>query len=121
MLCREPAAAMAKYLLHGTLHVTIYEGKNIVSERKSANAPAFFRKVSSIFYFVPTLQLLCRDQIPYCSRVSQMVGNNICSWDVVVSCFAVFVIHTLHLRVVVLWNMFIISAHDEVHFEFYTE
>jgi hypothetical protein len=53
MLCREPAAAMAKYLLHGTLFVTIYGGKHIVTERRTANAPAFFRKVSSIFLYCP--------------------------------------------------------------------
>ena len=37
---------MATSLLHGTLHVTIYEGRNLVSDRLTGGAPAFFRKVS---------------------------------------------------------------------------
>jgi len=37
---------MAKYLLHGTLLVTIHDAQNIVNEeRKSGKAPSFFRKV----------------------------------------------------------------------------
>jgi len=36
---------MASYLLHGTLHVTIYEAENIINtERATGGAPAFFRR-----------------------------------------------------------------------------
>jgi hypothetical protein len=38
--------AMASYLLHGTLHVTIYQAENIINtERTTGGAPAFFRRV----------------------------------------------------------------------------
>ena len=39
-------STMAKYLLHGTLEVTIYDAENIVNQdRKSGRAPGFLRKV----------------------------------------------------------------------------
>ena len=38
---------MASYLLHGTLHVTIYEAQDVVTDqRKLGGAPGFIRKVS---------------------------------------------------------------------------
>jgi hypothetical protein len=45
-VCRK-SAAMEPVLLHGTMHATIFEGRNMTSERKTGGAPAFFRKVSS--------------------------------------------------------------------------
>ena len=37
---------MAKYLLHGTLHVSIYEAEHLVTDdRVTGGAPKYFRKV----------------------------------------------------------------------------
>jgi hypothetical protein len=52
---------MASYLLHGTLHVTIYEAENIINtERTTGGAPAFFRRVRFVWlsFFVKG-ELLC--------------------------------------------------------------
>jgi hypothetical protein len=44
---------MAQILLHGNLHVTIFEASALTNPgRASGNAPKFIRKVHSMFFFL---------------------------------------------------------------------